>query len=373
MPARRDPVAVLTAAQLNRATLDRQLLLRRRRLGVAQALTRLVGLQAQATDPPFLGLLARLDDYHPEQLSRALLRRRAVRTTLLRGTVRVVTTDDALWLRPTVQPVLDRGFRANALSAQLDGVAVADVAAHAARLLDARVLTTAQLREELGRAFARPPAALAHAAWAMVPTARVGPRNLWRGTGQVQHTGLESWVGRPLVGGDHRDELVLRYLRGYGPATVADMQKWSGLQGLRDVVDRLGERLVPLTDERGRHLWDVAGARRPPARTQAPVRLLPDFDDVLIGFDDRTRVISPEALGEVFTVNGIVRPTVLVDGRVAGTWSVERDGVRARLVVSPFDPLPPSVTEGLRGEATRVLAVREPDADRCEVTVGCQR
>lgn len=370
MAAQRRPERVLTLRELNRAALDRQLLLRRRRLPVLAALERLVGLQAQATEPPYLGLLARLDGYRPEQLSRLLERRQAVRATLMRGTIHVVTARDARWLRPLVQPVLARSLTGSPYARALQGVDQCDLETEGRRLLDAGPLTNIQLGEQLHRRWPdRDPKSLAYAVRTLVPTVQATPRGLWRRAGPAAQVSTEGWLGEPVDTTGTRSELVLRHLRAFGPATVADIQQWCGLSQLRDDVEALGPALRRYRAEDGAVLWDVAGARLPDGARPAPVRLLPQWDNLVISYADRARVIEPDRFGELFTVNGIFHACVLVDGFVRGLWSLQRDRRGAVLVVAPFEPLPDDVTPELRAEADRVLAVVAPEVERREVVV----
>jgi Winged helix DNA-binding domain len=175
-------------------------------------------------------------------------------------------------------------------------------------------------------------------------------------------TPAEPWIGRPLPDVAVPEEIVVRHLAAFGPATATDVQSWSGLGGLRPVLDGMRDQLEVFTDERGRELFDLPDAPRPPADTPAPVRLLPEFDSLVLAHDDRSRVVADEHRSEVVTKNLRVRATFLVDGVVAGTWSIERKGRTSTLRLSPFAKLPRRVEKELAGEAERLLAFAEEDA-----------
>src|ERR671916_738640 len=250
---------VLGRRTLNRATLERQLLLCRQKLPAIEAIEHLVGLQAQAPNPPYIGLWTRVEGFHPDELARLILDRRAVRIALMRNTVHLVTARDCLALRPLVQPVFDRGLYANrAHRARIEGVDIEALVAAGRALLEERPRTAKELGELLRERWPdRDPASLARAIRHLVPLVQVPPRGVWGKSGQTVHTTAEAWLGRPLDPDPSLDEMVVRYLGAFGPATVKDVQTWSGLTRLRDVTDRLRSRLRILRDEQGNELFDL--------------------------------------------------------------------------------------------------------------------
>ncbi|MFC5661461.1 winged helix DNA-binding domain-containing protein [Kitasatospora misakiensis] len=343
---------------LGRALLARQHLLERTTTTAAAMVEHLGGLQAQAApQPPYLGLLARLDGFAPEALTELIESRRAVRIALQRGTIHLVTAEDCLTLRPLLQSVLDQGLR-GAFGKLLVGLDLDALATEARALVEEEPRTFQRLGAEL--AATRPdrdPAALAQAARCLLPLVQVPPRGLWGRSGPAAHTTAEAWLGRPLDPAPSLDDLALRYLAAFGPATAADLQKWCGLSRLAPVLKRLAPQLVTFRDEQGRLLHDLPDAPRPDPDTPAPVRLLAPFDNLLLSHADRTRVLPEAYRPRVMTQNGIVLGSLLVDGLVAGSWQLaeERSGARS-VTVHPFTPLTRADRLAARAEAERVLA-----------------
>jgi hypothetical protein len=348
---------VLSNAELNRATLARQLLLGRASLEVVDAVTHLVGLQAQNPLDPYLTLWSRLQDFDPHDLGARLLSRELVRIVVQRGTIHLVTADDALGLRPLMQPVLDREIRNHSEFAPLlVDVDLAPVLAFAEPLLATRPLTAAMLRAAMETEFPDlPSAALAYACRCKLPLVQVPPRGVWGKTLAVTSTPLDAWVGRSLVASDAPtlDDIAVRYLGAFGPATVADFASFTRLTGLRPVFERLRPQLVVVRDERGRELFDLPDAPRPAADVPAPVRFLPEYDNVLLSHADRSR-FGPMA-GERFVgPRGPYKGAVLVDGRVHGIFHPELDKAKGRAtLVVEHAPLDRRRSAALRDEAER--------------------
>ncbi|WP_380283291.1 winged helix DNA-binding domain-containing protein [Kitasatospora purpeofusca] len=349
---------VLGLRALGRALLARQHLLERTAATPAAMVGHLAGLQAQAApQPPYLGLLARLDGFTPEALTALIETRRVVRIALQRGTIHLVTAEDGLTLRPLLQPLLDQQLRTT-YGKRLAGLDLDALAAEARALVEAEPRTFQRLGAEL--AATRPdrdPAALAQAARCLLPLVQVPPRGLWGRGGPAAHTTAEAWLGRPLDPAPPPDGLALRYLAAFGPATAADLQKWCGLSRLAPVLKRLAPGLVTFRDEQGRLLYDLPDAPRPDPDTPAPVRLVAPFDNLLLSHADRTRVLPEAYRPRVMTQNGIVLGSLLVDGLVAGSWQLAEQGPGERSVtVRPFTPLARDDRDAARAEAERVLA-----------------
>ena len=334
---------VLTRRALNRALLERQLLLRRERLGAAEAIERLVGLQAQVPNAPYIALWSRLEDFEPGELARLVETGKALRGPLLRATLHLVTARDWQDVRAVVQPVLERAFAGTAFRRNLDGIDLDAELAAGRALLEERPRTRAELGRLLGERWPdRDPASLATAITYLVPVVQVPPRGVWGRTGQATWTPADVRLdGKPAP-----DRLILRYLRAFGPATVADIRTWSGLAGLREPVERLRPRLRVLRDEQGRELLDVPDGPLADPETPAAPRFLPDYDNVLLAHADRSRVL-PEGRKAA-----IGAPSVLVDGFVAASWKLDRDGV----LIRPFGRLSRADRAAVAAEAERLLS-----------------
>ncbi|GAA3845991.1 winged helix DNA-binding domain-containing protein [Streptomyces sp. NPDC003631] len=352
--ARTASLPVLGPRALNRATLDRQLLLRRSPLSAQAAVGHLLGLQAQNVKPPYYALAARLEGFAPEHLSRLVGDREIVRIVTMRSTIHAHTADDCLGLRRLVQPARDRElglFRDGLAGVDLDRLALL-----ARDLVETEPRTMKQLRETLAVEWPHAdPQALALAARCRLPLVQVTPRGLWGRSGRVTLTTAEHWLGRPAEPAPAPDAVVLRYLAAFGPASVKDMRTWAGLTGLRDVFERLRTRLVTFQDANGVELFDLPDAPRPDPDTPAPPRFLPEFDNLLLSHADRTRVVPPDLKGRSWTGNQAHR-TFLVDGFLAGVWKLEEE----TLVIEPFGGLTRAQREDVTREGERMLAVLHP-------------
>ncbi len=359
--------ASLGRRALNRATLDRQMLLRRWDLPILEAVERLVGLQAQTPHTWYHGLWSRLSDFDPARLSALLAERQVVRTGLMRGTIHLVTAHDCLRLRPLVQPVLERAFNGN-FGRNLAGVDANELIAAGRELVEERPLAFSEMGRLLAEGWPdRDPASLAQAIRAWVPLVQVPPRGLWGSSGPAAHTTAESWLGRPLDPNPSLDEMVVRYLAVFGPATVQDVQAWCGLTRLAEVIDRLRSGLVAFRDSDGRELVDLPDAPRPDPETPAPVRFLYDFDNLLLSHADRSRVITSGYHEQGFLENGPMPRIFLVDGFTSGTWSVTQQRRHATLMIQPFGPLSSTVTSDLGEEGERLLAFAAAKAETHDI------
>jgi hypothetical protein len=326
---------VLGLRDLNRTLLARQHLLERTSMTAIRMVEHLLGLQAQDNLPPYLALAARIDGFQPAELSAALEARGVVRLVTMRGTIHVLTPDDALALRPWVQPSLDQVSRSNQQNKPARGVPLPDVVAATRKVLSAEPLPVKQLGERLAEIFPGVPgSALAHLAREHVPLVQLPPRGLWRRSGGVVYRTVEDHLGRPLTEVDVR-ELVRRYLRAFGPATPADMTAWSRVTRLTPVFEEMADRdeleVVDCAD--GRKRYDVPGAPRADGDEPAPVRLLGTYDNVFLSHADRSHIVPEAARTRWMGLNGGLAHTVFVDGFMAGLWRNQDGKVEPELFV----------------------------------------
>jgi Winged helix DNA-binding domain len=353
---------VLTRRDLNRALLARQLLLDPdRSLSVIGTVEHLVGLQAQAPFPPYYGLWSRIAGFRPDDLATLINDHRVVRIALMRGTIHLVSARDCLPLRGLIQPVLDRAFRTNH-GKRLVNVDLAALAAHGRDLVEAEPMTFAELGEALGRRWPdSPPADLAQGVRALVPLVQVPPRAIWGRSGLARHTSAEAWLGA-AAGSCSLAHLVVRYLAAFGPASVKDIQFWSGLTGLRAVVSELRPSLATFLDSSGAELFDLPDAPRPPGDIPVPIRLVAEFDNLVHSHVDRSRIIGDEHRARLSSVNGVFPGMVLVDGFVGGMWRLTTARGTATLTLDMWLPVPDR--RALIEEAERMLMFAAPTGAR---------
>ena len=363
----------LSPRALNRAALHRQLLLDRAPLTALQAVGHLAGLQAQAPLAPYVGLWTRLAGFRHEELKELITERAVLRAHLMRNTVHLVDAGDYLGFRPLYQPLLARRLAGN-FGKNLIGVDLAELAAVAADLLGQTPLTRVELGARLAPRWPdHDPASLAYAASHLLPLVQVPPRGLW---GEPNHRAAfmlaNAWLaGRdpsaspsPPLGLDPTsmmqstmlEQLVLRYLAAYGPASVADAQAWSGLSRLREVTDRLGSRLRAFTGPDGADLLDLPDAPRPDPDVPAPPRFLPEYDNLLLSYAERSRVIPHRRPVPLPPGHGATVGTLLIDGLWQADWKISQ-GV---LEIEPFISLGPADRDAVAAEGERLLGFAAP-------------
>ncbi|MFJ9339966.1 DNA glycosylase AlkZ-like family protein [Streptomyces sp. NPDC101733] len=366
MASRTNPV--LDTRALNRATLARQLLLGRAEMSARDAVTHLLGLQAQNVKPPYYQLHARLAGFRPAELAGLMEDREAVRIVTMRSTIHTHTAADALILRPLVQAARDR--EVNHFRKGLVGVDPERLATLARAFVETEPRTMGEIREELLLTWpGADPQSLAVAARCLLPLVQVTPRGVWGRSGQVRLTTVEQWLGEPVGAPQEIDAVVLRYLGAFGPASVKDMQTWAGLTRLREAFERLRPRLLAFRDENGVELFDLPDAPRPDADTPAPPRFLPEFDNLLLSHADRSRVVAPEVKGRTWTGNQAHR-TLLVDGFVAGLWRIDEDDDRAPvLTVELFGKDTAGKAKAGKADKTEAAVKAEVEAEGLEMLV----
>ncbi|HEU4900113.1 MAG TPA: winged helix DNA-binding domain-containing protein [Actinomycetota bacterium] len=354
-------MAPLTARRLNRATLARQLLLGRERLDVAEAVRRVVALQAQEAASPYLALWNRLDRFDPAGLDAAFADRAVVKATLMRITLHAVHAEDY----PAFHAAMVASLRASRLHDRRytsTGLSIADADAVLPEVLEfaAQPRTKAEVEELLEMRLGEPRPRLWWALRTFAPLLHSPTGGPW------SFGPRSSFVAAPVqLPAERRDEsvqrLVRRYLEGFGPASVQDVAQFSLLTRpvVRDALQAMAGDLEQLEGPDGAALFDVPGAPLPAEDTPAPPRLLPMWDSTLLAYADRSRVIPPDHRRLVARNNGDVLPTLLIDGSVAGVWRPVETGIEA----TAFHRLPDEAWSGLAAEANalvRFLAGRDP-------------
>jgi hypothetical protein len=295
----------------------------------------------------------------------------AVRASLMRYTLHLVTARDFVALRPVFAPLLAQRFRVSPFRRNVVGVDLDEVARLARALIEERPRTAAELGGLLAERWpGRDRLSLATAASHQLALVQVPPRGVWGASGPPTWGLAEAWLGRSLGTDPAPDDVVLRYLGAFGPASISDIQNWSGLSRLRTVVDRLRGALVTFRDERGRELFDLPDAPRPDPETPAPPRFLPEFDNLLLGHQDRTRVMDVDRATPLFPGNGAVLGSVLLDGRFAGGWRIVRSDAQALLHVELIAAPAPGARQALADEGGRLLDFVASGSDRRDVAIG---
>jgi hypothetical protein len=278
----------------------------------------------------------------------------------MRSTLHLLTAADYVALRMALQPPASVALRV--LGARSKGMDPGAVLAAARELLGGRALSFDAIRAQLGERFPDVnDRALGYAVRTLLPLVMVPSEDGRWGYPRVAEFALaEESLG--ALAGEDREELVRRYLAAFGPASAADVQSWSGVGAMKTLLKAMREELEVFVDENGRELFDLPGAPRPDPDTPAPPRFLPEFDNLVLAHDDRSRLIADEHRPLVTTKNLRVRATFLVDGRVAGTWAMEVKRKVATLRLAPFAPLAKSALKGLTAEGEALVRFAEPDA-----------
>ena len=327
----------------------------------------LVGMQAQNHLDPYYALGARLDTFQPAELSDLIERHEALRIPLLRSTIHLVTARDCLALRPILGSVLARTFGSTSFAKDIEGLDRNALLRLARAVIEERPRTRAELGPLLADHWPdRVPGSLAQAATYLMPVVQVTPRGLWGKKGPAAWTTVESWLGLPLPPETLPDDLVLRYLRAFGPAAQKDIRVWSGLAGLAEVVKRLRPRLLTFQDEKGTELFDLPDAPRPDGETPAPPRFLPEYDNLLLSHSDRSRFFDSDLVPKGWVGN------LLVDGMFVGGWKIRRSKNVAVLEIEPGRKLRRPDLEEVTAEGYRLLDFTDPTISQHDVHVAYQ-
>ena len=351
---------ILKLRELNRATLARQMLLKREPLTVLAAVERLVGLQAQLPVAPYVGLWTRLPDFSREDLARAIEERKIVKATLMRATLHLCTADDYLRFRTALQPMLSGA--GDAIVKQRGGkFDSTKLLAEARRYIGEKPRTFAEISDWVAKLMpGQDVGALRYTVRTNLPLVQTPMPTRWSYSAKPEFTLAESWVGRPIAREDNLPALVRRYLAAFGPASVTDAQTWLGMK-LKETFEKLRPELHTYRDEGRRELFDLDRSL-PDADLPAPVRFLPEFDNLLLSHSNRTRVVADEFRSKVYLPALRVAATILVDGFVRGAWIVEKSKDTATLVIKPFAKLAKPERTALVEEGERLVRFVETTA-----------
>jgi hypothetical protein len=364
-----DKSDTLTLRDLNRATLARQMLLGRESVGVVEALERLAGMQAQYSPSPYIGLWTRLEAFKKEDLTSALLNREVVKASLMRWTLHLASAGDYAYFARAVAESRAAVWRPNAEKAGVDAPALHKALLEFAakpRLLDEMrefVDAQAQLPPDPDRY----PYTIWHAASARGWLVHVPPSGTWKYFGKNSYISTREWLGQmeePSLQ-DAMVHLVRRYLGALGPATRADVVSWGGLRKVSlvdEAIRTLGDEVVTFQGEDGKALYDLAVSPRPRGDVPAPIRYLPKWDNLLLGYDNRERVLPARYRKVIIAKNGDVAPTFLVNGVVAGMWSSKLERNTATLNLEAFEEIGPEAWAALDEEGERLIRFVEPEA-----------
>lgn len=345
------PPRTLTTRELNRTYLHRQHLLARSQMTTGDMLSALTGLQAQEVRDPYLGLWSRLESFTHADLASMLLDHTAVRATLMRGTVHLVTASDYPMLFSSTYSLHLRAINSSAAAHWMPREHHAAIAARSKELLLDQSLTSAQMGAELHADWPdHKPASLARVVRFLLPLVQTPPRGAWgpQISAKPSWTLPDHWLNIDIPREQRpAHEMIRRYLRAFGPASLADMIAWSGVTNLKTPLAEMSDEVITYLNEDGETLYDLAGLEILPGDTPAPIRFLPGFDNALLGFKDRRRIISDEARALIGTPNGMFASTFTVDGFVAGIWRIH-DGA---LELAALDHLPKHQQRDVEREA----------------------
>jgi hypothetical protein len=367
---------VLTAQELNRTLLERQLLLRRRKLPLPRAVERVAGLQAQWANSPYVALWSRLEGFERDQLTRALKRGTLVKASLMRVTLHIVSPRDYFAFHEVFREHRIEWFT-RALAKRAPGVDPTALARRALEAVGDRPALRAEYFDAAGE-DSRSPTGNAWMSWVALQTygelVHVPPSGIWGHAGSPVFAPARSWLRTtrlPAVDGDPTAHLVKRYLAAFGPASAADLNSWSHARNLRPALAELEPQLRTFRDEAGRRLLDLKRAPLVAGDAPAPVRFLPKWDGAILGYSppERWRILPERYRKRVIAANGDVQQTFTVDGLIAGGWEVERGRRVATLVLKPFARLPKDARTELAAEGQSLLRFVQPDATSYAVRI----
>jgi hypothetical protein len=357
---------VLSTRALNRATLARQMLLERSDRGIVDSVEFLGGLQAQQSNDPYIGLWSRLQGFRHENLTALIVDKTLNRGTTMRGTLHLHTADDFLGFRALVQPFLDAQWKSNFLR-RFGDENQKRVLKAGVKLLAKGPMTAGALGKALKEKFpGAEPLALASLVQSHEVLVQVPPTRIWGNNSAPLSAHVENWLPPPYKRPLSRKDLVRRYLAAYGPASVNDMAIWCRLTKLGESFKAIADELVVFEGDDGRVLYDLIDAPRPPEDTPAPIRFLPLYDNVYLGYDKRRRMLS-EATAHLMNMFTAFKPAVLIDGTVNGGWSIEAKKGAAVIEIETYRKLVKRETRELETEGLALLKFMQPEAKSWDV------
>ncbi len=342
------PTQTLSLRQLNRTLLARQRLLARHCLDCATAIESLLGMQSQIPNPPYIGLWTRLAGFGKSELRAALERREVARAPWIRSTLHLVTAGDHQQFQAIIQPALARGLR-SFFGARAKGLDIERLIEIAKPYLEAETPAIGALRNMLQEHVPEADKqAMAYAVRSYLPLVQVPPSGAWGVGTRATYTTAERWLG-PATPAD-LESLFRRYLAAFGPADVMDFQTWSGMTSLKPRLQGALTTLAAYQDEGGRVLYDLPDQPILDGDLPAPIRFLPEYDNILIAHRDRSRILPEAQRKKVFVSAGRVLGSVLIDGFVAAIWRAKREKAETTIRVSLFDEQPDAVLASIEAE-----------------------
>ncbi len=360
----------LTLRQLNRTLLARQMLLARQDATPLAAIERLIALQSQIPNPPYIGLWTRLRSFERDHLTELLEARQIARAPWIRSTLHLVSAADHQRFQSVIQPALVRGLRSffGARGANLDIERLLKIAKP---FLEAHQPAIGALRDHLQEHEPQlNKEAMAYAVRSYLPLVQIPPSGTWGAGTRATYTTADSWLG-PTTPSDPSDLpcLFRRYLAAFGPASVMDFQTWTGMTRLKSQLGPTLGDLMVYQSESGRTIYDLPEATIAAPDALAPVRFIPEYDNMLIAHRDRSRILPDEHRKKVFLSAGRVIGTVLLDGFVGATWQVKKDKHSLSLFVKLFAAQPKDCLQAIEEEGDRLLRFFDDQARGAAVVI----
>ncbi|MEQ8675362.1 MAG: winged helix DNA-binding domain-containing protein [Aggregatilineales bacterium] len=357
---------ILTLRALNRTFLARQLLIERQAMPIEEAVERLLGLQSQIPNPPYIGLWTRLHNFKRDDLTQLMESRQIVRAAMMRSTLHLVSAGDHHRFRPVIQPAIERALRSffGKRGRSLD---IEKLVAAARPFLLEDYRTTGDLRACLLEVEPDADAdAMAYLIRTYLPLVQVPPGGTWGAGSMAAYAIAEDWLGEFNQTADLRT-LFFRYLEACGPASIMDFQTWTGMTKLKDEIEALRPELITYQTEDGKELFDLPDMTIQPEDTPVPVRFIPEYDNLLISHADRNRIIADADRKKVFLSAARVLNTFLVDGFVAGTWKITSKKNTITLTISPFKPIESTIQDALIEEGERLCRFVDETAGQIDI------